>query len=256
MNDACSETRNATASAISTGLPIRPIGACAASRVWVALVEHRGLDRAGEHRVDPDARTGPVRRPRSGSGRAAPTSTTRRRVVGERPDRAGAAGVDDRRAVGLAQVRQGRLDAQERAETVDPPAALETLPASRRPARPGAARRRCSPACSAHRSVRLSRATARRHCSAEVTSSSTASTRSSSSSATLLRRSSASRSHGGDRRKPSARRSPTMRGALTTVRAPVDQLRTPARRARLPAPSASADGRPRRGAAPAIPRPG
>src|SRR4029077_6679006 len=36
MNDACSDTRNATASAISVGVPIRPSAACAARRACVA----------------------------------------------------------------------------------------------------------------------------------------------------------------------------------------------------------------------------
>ena len=47
-------------------------------------------------------------------------------VVRERADRTGAAGVHDRRAVGVAQMRQRGLDAEERTEAVDPPAALET----------------------------------------------------------------------------------------------------------------------------------
>src|SRR4051812_24704196 len=36
MNDACAETRNATASATSLGSPIRPNGASLARRDWVA----------------------------------------------------------------------------------------------------------------------------------------------------------------------------------------------------------------------------
>ena len=125
MNDACSDTRNATASAISVGCADPAQRGVRRKPRLRRLVEHRRLDRAGKHRVHPDARR---RKLGGGDLGQTPQRPLRRAVggvVGERPDRAGAAGVDDGRAVGRAQVSQRRPDAEERAEAVDPPAALE-----------------------------------------------------------------------------------------------------------------------------------
>ena len=121
MNDACSETRNATASAISIGVPSRPFSGKPRLR---GRIEHRGLDRAGKHGVDPD----PGSQLCGGDLGEATQSPLRRavgRVVGKRPKRTRATGVDDGRAVGPPKVFERRLDAQERAEAIDPPARLE-----------------------------------------------------------------------------------------------------------------------------------
>ena len=90
-------------------------------------VQHRCRDGPGEHRVDPDSRG----RQFGGGGLGQPAQRPFRRPVGgvvrERPDRAGAAGVDDGRAVGGAQLLQHRLDTEEGAQTVDPPGPFEAV---------------------------------------------------------------------------------------------------------------------------------
>ena len=106
MNDACSDTRNATASAISFGLPIRPNGARCASRVCVAVVEHGRRDRSGEHGVHPDARRRKFRGGDLGQPPQRPFRRSVRGMVRERPHRAGTARVDDR------QRRRPRADAR------------------------------------------------------------------------------------------------------------------------------------------------
>ena len=126
MNDACSDTRNATASATSRGSPIRPNGAACREAGLGRGVEHGCRDRPREHGVDPDARRRELRGRRLGETAQRPFGRAVCGVVGERPDRTGAARVDDGGTVGRSEMGKRGTDSEERPEAVEPPAPLET----------------------------------------------------------------------------------------------------------------------------------
>ena len=124
MNDAFSETRNATALAISIGFPSRPYvgescSASSSSSIGVstgpgntALTRMPGSEFGGGDLGQSAQR--PFRRAVGG-------------VVRERPNGPGAARVDDGGTLGPPQVFQRRLNSQERPKTVEPPTAFEAV---------------------------------------------------------------------------------------------------------------------------------
>ena len=99
----------------------------------------------------PGSRTARVRRRRSASDPSAPTSTSRRGVVREGANRAGATRVHHGGAVGPPEVVERGADAEKRTEAVHPPQVVRILPVSPRPTGRDAGRRRYLPVSSTTR---------------------------------------------------------------------------------------------------------